>query len=67
MSRRSQRAGGNGGNGGSDSSRDVVAEAARIICEEDVLDYRSAKLKAMQRLGLSPRAGIAVPSSGICS
>ncbi len=48
MSRRSQTA---GGNGGSDSSRDVVAEAARIICEEDVLDYRSAKLKALQRLG----------------
>lgn len=55
MSRRHQNA---GGNGGSDSSRDVVAEAARIICEEDVLDYRSAKLKAMQRLGLSPRAAL---------
>jgi len=55
MSRRKQSA---GGNGGSDSSRDVVAEAARIICEEDVLDYRSAKLKAMQRLGLSPRAAL---------
>lgn len=55
MSRRKQSA---GGNGGSDSSRDVVAEAARIICEEDVLDYRSAKLRAMQRLGLSPRAAL---------
>lgn len=34
----------------------LVAEAARIICEEAVLDYRDAKLKAAQRLGLGDRA-----------
>lgn len=43
---------------GGDSSRDVIAEAARIICEEDVLDYRSAKLKALQRLGISSRGAL---------
>ncbi|MDP3293632.1 MAG: hypothetical protein Q8M37_02700 [Nevskia sp.] len=43
---------------GSDLSREVIAEAARIICEEDVLDYRSAKLKALQRLGLSSRGAL---------
>ncbi|WP_428381113.1 hypothetical protein [Nevskia ramosa] len=47
MSRRSTPSSGHG----SDPSREVIAEAARIICEEDVLDYRSAKLKALQRLG----------------
>ena len=36
----------------------LLAEAARIVCEESVLDYRSAKLKAVQRLGLSSRAGL---------
>jgi len=30
----------------------LVQEAARILCEEAVLDYRAAKLKAAQRLGL---------------
>jgi hypothetical protein len=30
----------------------IVQEAARILCEEAVIDYRTAKLKAAQRLGL---------------
>jgi len=30
----------------------LVQEAARILCEEAVVDYRTAKLKAAQRLGL---------------
>jgi len=30
----------------------LVAEAARILCEEAVLDYRAAKLRAAQRLGV---------------
>lgn len=34
----------------------LVQEAARILCEEQVLDYRAAKLKAAQRLGLSGNA-----------
>lgn len=34
----------------------LVQEAARILCEEAVLDYRAAKLKAAQRLGLSGHA-----------
>jgi hypothetical protein len=37
---------------------DLVAEAARIICEEAVLDYRSAKVKAAQRLGLGSRTAL---------
>lgn len=37
---------------------ELVAEAARIICEEAVLDYRSAKQRAVQRLGLGPRAAL---------
>lgn len=39
-------------------SEALLAEAARIFCEESVLDYRSAKLKALQRLGLSPRSAL---------
>ena len=39
-------------------SEELVAECARIVCEEDVLDYRAAKFKAMQRLGLSPRSAL---------
>lgn len=38
--------------------RQVVLEAARIICEEQLTDYRLAKLKAAERLGLSPRGGL---------
>lgn len=37
--------------GGAPSSP-IVQEAARILCEEAVIDYRTAKLKAAQRLGL---------------
>ncbi len=40
------------------ATEDLIAEAARIICEEAVLDYRSAKLKAAQRLGLGPRTAM---------
>ena len=36
--------------------RKLTAEAARIFCEESLWDYRSAKLKALQRLGLPPRS-----------
>lgn len=36
----------------------LVQEAARILCEEAVIDYRAAKLKAAQRLGLGPRAAL---------
>lgn len=36
----------------------VAAEAARIICEEAVADYRSAKVKAAQRLGLIRRGNL---------
>ena len=34
----------------------VAEEAARIICEEAVTDYRLAKRKATERLGLRPNA-----------
>lgn len=37
---------------------EIVHEAARIICEEAVLDYRLAKQKAAQRLGLGLRAAL---------
>lgn len=37
---------------------ELLALCARIICEEDVLDYRSAKLKALQRLGLGPKTAL---------
>lgn len=36
----------------------IAAEAARIVCEEQVLDYRSAKLKALERLRLPPRTAL---------
>ena len=32
----------------------LAQEAARLICEERLIDYRAAKLKALQRLGLGP-------------
>ncbi|MBL6749685.1 MAG: hypothetical protein ISP90_04150 [Nevskia sp.] len=41
-----------------DQAAGIVQEAARILCEEGQLDYRTAKLKAVQRLGLSPRAAL---------
>lgn len=46
------------GPAGGQAGEALVAEAARIICEESVLDYRSAKLKAAQRLGLSTRGAL---------
>lgn len=33
----------------------IAEEAARIVCEEALTDYRQAKLKALERLGLPPR------------
>lgn len=39
----------------------LVYEAARILCEEQLLDYRLAKRKAAQRLGIGERA--AMPSN----
>lgn len=34
----------------------IVEEAARIVCAERLVDYRQAKRKAAQRLGLPPNA-----------
>lgn len=34
----------------------IALEAARIVCEELLTDYRAAKHKAAERLGLPPRA-----------
>jgi len=42
----------------SQQSQELIHETARILCEESRWDYRSAKLKAVQRLGLSPRAAL---------
>lgn len=36
--------------------RQIVAEAARIICEERLTDYRLAKQKAAERLGLNAKS-----------
>lgn len=47
-----------GGPAGGEGERALIHECARIVCEEDVLDYRLAKHKAMQRLGLSPRSAL---------
>lgn len=44
-----KRAGGN-------TQSEITMEAARIICEESVFDYRVAKMKAVQRLHLGSRA-----------
>jgi len=41
---------------GGEAADALVQEAARILCEEAQSDYRTAKLKARERLGLSPRA-----------
>lgn len=35
---------------------EIVQEAARIICEEQLTDYRLAKQKAVERLGLGPKS-----------
>lgn len=34
----------------------LADEAARLICDEGMSDYRAARLKAAERLGLSPRS-----------
>lgn len=34
----------------------ITEEAARIVCQEALTDYRAAKIKALQRLGLPPRS-----------
>lgn len=44
---------------GSDRARQVLAqEAARIICEQGIEDYRLAKIKAAERLGLSEHGSL---------
>lgn len=44
---------------GSDRARQVLAqEAARIICEQGIEDYRLAKLKAAERLGMSAHGAL---------
>lgn len=47
MSRRSQAA-----------SAELIDEAARLICDEGYADYRMAKQKAAERLGLSHRVSL---------
>lgn len=37
---------------------ELAQEAARVICEEQVTDYRQAKQKAAERLGLGSRASM---------
>jgi hypothetical protein len=44
--------------GGTAAANSLVQEAARILCEEAMLDYRAAKLKAAQRLGLGPKVAL---------
>lgn len=44
---------------GNDRARKVLAqEAARIIVEQGIEDYRAAKLKAAERLGMSTRGAL---------
>jgi len=44
---------------GSDRARQVLAqEAARIICEQGIEDYRLAKMKAAERLGMSAHGAL---------
>lgn len=44
---------------GNDRARQLLAqEAARIICEQGIQDYRLAKVKAADRLGLSERGSL---------
>lgn len=37
---------------------ELAQEAARVICEDQVTDYRLAKQKAAERLGLGPRTAM---------
>lgn len=46
------------GRQGSGLHYEVAQEAARVICEEQVTDYRLAKQKAAERLGLGTRASL---------
>jgi hypothetical protein len=44
---------------GSDRARRILAqEAARIIVEQGIEDYRAAKIKAAERLGMSTRGAL---------
>jgi hypothetical protein len=44
---------------GNDRARQLLAqEAARIICEQGIEDYRAAKIKAAERLGMSERGSL---------
>lgn len=36
-----------------------IEEAARLVCDEGYTDYRLARAKAAERLGINPRAGAA--------
>ncbi|MEJ2127971.1 MAG: hypothetical protein P8X81_03900 [Woeseiaceae bacterium] len=47
------------GNGNNDRARQTLAqEAARIIVEQGIRDYRVAKVKAAERLGLNTRGAL---------
>lgn len=47
------------GNGSSERARQTLAqEAARIIVEQGIRDYRVAKIKAAERLGLNSRGSL---------
>lgn len=47
------------GNGNDDRARQTVAqEAARIIVEQGIRDYRVAKVKAAERLGMNTRGAL---------
>lgn len=46
------------GRQGSGLHYELAQEAARVICEEQVTDYRLAKQKAAERLGLGTRASL---------
>ena len=43
---------------GSGPHYELAQEAARVICESLITDYRLAKQKAAERLGLGPRAAL---------
>lgn len=45
----------------------LVAETARIACEQALVDYRAAKLKAVERLGLSLRRTTLPDNARVCS
>lgn len=43
------------GRRGTNGDAELADEAARLICDEGMTDYRGARLKAAERLGLNPR------------